>query len=223
MVTNKIPDSGDWIAAVFFAAVGGLCWLAGRAAKSILAGIWSSRGPLSVEIGPDLFRAACQMGLKGLVSKRRDRPYQAGRSKRWLKVKNRQHPAMSRVMVEQNSVENYRPAWYGRSRRFDAHAAKPVLTRSSSDRQLSSSSIQRWSCEPEMIRRAGWCALSNVPATILYLFESISFANCLASVSVGNVLVCLAGVDRDASRNCFGSSTETNQWWVTVRLAMTLN
>ena len=50
------------------------------------------------EIGPDLFRAACQMGLEGLVSKRRDRPYQAGRSKHWIKVKNRSHPAMSRVM-----------------------------------------------------------------------------------------------------------------------------
>jgi bifunctional non-homologous end joining protein LigD len=31
------------------------------------------------EIGPDLFRAACRLGLEGLVSKRRDRPYQAGR------------------------------------------------------------------------------------------------------------------------------------------------
>jgi bifunctional non-homologous end joining protein LigD len=50
------------------------------------------------EIGPDLFAAACRMGLEGLVSKRRDRPYQAGRSKHWTKVKNRQHPAMSRVM-----------------------------------------------------------------------------------------------------------------------------
>ena len=50
------------------------------------------------EIGPDLFRAACNMGLEGLVSKRRDRPYQGGRSKRWLKVKNRNHPAMKRVM-----------------------------------------------------------------------------------------------------------------------------
>src|SRR6516225_4177293 len=29
------------------------------------------------EIGPDLFRAACEMGLEGLVSKRRDRPYRA--------------------------------------------------------------------------------------------------------------------------------------------------
>jgi bifunctional non-homologous end joining protein LigD len=47
------------------------------------------------EIGPDLFRAACRMGLEGLVSKRRDRPYQAGRSKHWVKVKNRKHPAMS--------------------------------------------------------------------------------------------------------------------------------
>jgi ATP-dependent DNA ligase len=50
------------------------------------------------EIGPDLFRAACQMGLEGLVSKRHDRPYQAGRSKHWIKVKNRKHPAMERVM-----------------------------------------------------------------------------------------------------------------------------
>ena len=50
------------------------------------------------EIGPDLFAAACKMGLEGLVSKRRDRPYQAGRSKHWLKIKNRAHPAMSRVM-----------------------------------------------------------------------------------------------------------------------------
>lgn len=39
------------------------------------------------EIGPDLFRAAC------------NRPYQAGRSKHWVKIKNRQHPAMDRVKV----------------------------------------------------------------------------------------------------------------------------
>jgi ATP-dependent DNA ligase len=38
------------------------------------------------------------MGLEGIVSKRRDRPYQAGRSKDWIKVKNRTHPAMDRVM-----------------------------------------------------------------------------------------------------------------------------
>jgi bifunctional non-homologous end joining protein LigD len=37
------------------------------------------------------------MGLEGLVSKRRDRPYRGGRSKDWIKVKNRSHPAMERV------------------------------------------------------------------------------------------------------------------------------
>jgi bifunctional non-homologous end joining protein LigD len=49
-------------------------------------------------IGPDLFGAACRLGLEGLVSKRRDRRYGAGRSKDWIKVKNRSHPAMTRVM-----------------------------------------------------------------------------------------------------------------------------
>jgi bifunctional non-homologous end joining protein LigD len=50
------------------------------------------------EIGPGLFRKACEFGLEGIVSKRSDRPYRAGRSKDWIKVKNRTHPAMSRVM-----------------------------------------------------------------------------------------------------------------------------
>ncbi|WP_312017207.1 RNA ligase family protein [Bradyrhizobium jicamae] len=50
------------------------------------------------EIGPDLYRHACLMGLEGLVSKRRDRPYRAGRSKDWVKVKNREHPAMGRKL-----------------------------------------------------------------------------------------------------------------------------
>ena len=50
------------------------------------------------EIGPDLFQAACRLGLEGLVSKRRDRPYRGGRSKDWIKVKNRKHPAMARVV-----------------------------------------------------------------------------------------------------------------------------
>src|SRR6516165_187459 len=50
------------------------------------------------EIGPDLFAAACRMGLEGLVSKRRDRPYQAGPSKHWVKIKNRKHHAFNRVI-----------------------------------------------------------------------------------------------------------------------------
>jgi bifunctional non-homologous end joining protein LigD len=48
------------------------------------------------EIGPDLFRKACEFGLEGLVSKRSDRPYRGGRSPHWIKVKNRHSPAMTR-------------------------------------------------------------------------------------------------------------------------------
>jgi bifunctional non-homologous end joining protein LigD len=40
-------------------------------------------------IGPDLFRAACDMGLEGLVSKHADRPYRG-----WIKVKNRPAPCV---------------------------------------------------------------------------------------------------------------------------------
>ena len=49
------------------------------------------------EIGPELFGAACRMGLEGLVSKHRERTYRAGRCDQWVKVKNRKHPAFSRV------------------------------------------------------------------------------------------------------------------------------
>jgi ATP-dependent DNA ligase len=49
------------------------------------------------EIGPDLFRKACEFGLEGLVSKRADRPYRGGQSKDWIKVKNRDHHAFERV------------------------------------------------------------------------------------------------------------------------------
>ena len=52
------------------------------------------------EIGPDLFRHACLMGLEGLVSKHRDSPYRGGRFDRWVKVKNRQHHPFSRVMEQ---------------------------------------------------------------------------------------------------------------------------
>lgn len=48
------------------------------------------------EIGPRLFTAACEMGLEGIVSKRRDRGYRP-RVCDWVKVKNRAHPAFSRV------------------------------------------------------------------------------------------------------------------------------
>ncbi len=37
--------------------------------------------------GPEFFRAACGLGLEGIVSKRRDSPYRPGRNPIWLKAK----------------------------------------------------------------------------------------------------------------------------------------
>ena len=41
---------------------------------------------------------ACLMGLEGMVSKHRESIYRGGRFRHWIKVKNRQHPAFSRVL-----------------------------------------------------------------------------------------------------------------------------
>jgi len=38
------------------------------------------------EIGPELFRQACEFGLEGLVSKHKGRPYRASTCAHWFKV-----------------------------------------------------------------------------------------------------------------------------------------
>ena len=49
--------------------------------------------------GRDFSRVAGPLvGLEALVSQHRGRPYRGGRQKHWIKVKNRKHPAMNRVM-----------------------------------------------------------------------------------------------------------------------------
>ena len=47
--------------------------------------------------GAAMFAHACRMGLEGIVAKRRDRPYRSGRSPDWIKVKNPDAPAASRI------------------------------------------------------------------------------------------------------------------------------
>ena len=53
------------------------------------------------EIGPDLFRHACLMGLEGIVSKRLGSPYRSGPSKAWLKSKNPASAAVRREREEE--------------------------------------------------------------------------------------------------------------------------
>ena len=50
--------------------------------------------------GAAVYRAACQLGCEGIVSKRLGSPYRSGRSPHWVKVKNPKAPAVSREAEE---------------------------------------------------------------------------------------------------------------------------
>jgi ATP-dependent DNA ligase len=47
--------------------------------------------------GHVVFDHACKLGHEGIVVKRKDLPYESGRSKRWSKIKNPDSAAMKRV------------------------------------------------------------------------------------------------------------------------------
>jgi bifunctional non-homologous end joining protein LigD len=73
--------------------------------RATLTGLLRQAGPgilLSAHIddsdGATIFDHACRMGLEGIVAKRRDRPYRSGRSPDWIKVKNPDAPAATRIM-----------------------------------------------------------------------------------------------------------------------------
>jgi bifunctional non-homologous end joining protein LigD len=74
------------------------------------------------EIGPDLSRAACDMMLEGLVSKRLDSRYRPGPSRDWIKVKNPNVPAMNRTKGASSRNETLRrfPAVIMRTRSVSA-------------------------------------------------------------------------------------------------------
>jgi bifunctional non-homologous end joining protein LigD len=52
------------------------------------------------EDGATVYRAACQLGCEGIVSKRFGSPYRSGRSPHWVKVKNPAAPAVKREAEE---------------------------------------------------------------------------------------------------------------------------
>jgi ATP-dependent DNA ligase len=53
-----------------------------------------------IEDGASVYRAACQLGCEGIVSKRIGSTYRRGRSPLWLKVKNPNAPAVKREAEE---------------------------------------------------------------------------------------------------------------------------
>ena len=53
-----------------------------------------------VSLGPPSFEHACRLGLEGIVSKRKGSRYQSGRSRDWVKAKNPEAPAITRLAEE---------------------------------------------------------------------------------------------------------------------------
>jgi bifunctional non-homologous end joining protein LigD len=72
--------------------------------RATLTGLLRKAGPgirLSEHLNGDgetIFRHACALGAEGIVAKRRDRPYRSGRCADWMKVKNPDAPAATRIM-----------------------------------------------------------------------------------------------------------------------------
>jgi ATP-dependent DNA ligase len=61
--------------------------------------------------GEAVFRHACELGLGGFVSKRKDSAYRSGRSPDWLKMKNADAPAVKREAEEDWGKERWRRDW----------------------------------------------------------------------------------------------------------------
>jgi len=76
----------------------------GKSARQRLTGLLRKARPgvrLSEHLNGDgetIFRHACALGVEGTVAKRHDRPYRSGRCTDWIKVKNPNAPAATRVI-----------------------------------------------------------------------------------------------------------------------------
>jgi ATP-dependent DNA ligase len=58
------------------------------------------RVPIDDRPGEIVFAHACKLGLEGIVSKRRGSRYQSGKSAHWVKSKNPNHAAVTRLLEE---------------------------------------------------------------------------------------------------------------------------
>ena len=92
--------------------------------------------------GADIFKAACKLGHEGIVAKRKDLPYESGRSKRWLKIKNTRRPrGGSRKERSRQTAGNGRLAkWSARNSR-SATASGCVRSTARTQKRLSDAGI----------------------------------------------------------------------------------
>ena len=88
------------------------------------------------EIGPDLFRAACNMGLEGLVSKRRDHPFR-GRTVEGLGQGEGPQAPSNGARAEYRHVSHRQPSYAACSRRNrGCQWPLPLLVASADDRRV---------------------------------------------------------------------------------------
>jgi bifunctional non-homologous end joining protein LigD len=76
-------------------------WEIGRATLTSLLREASPGLRLSEHLNGDgeiIFRHSCALGAEGIVAKRRDQPYRSGRCADWIKVKNPEAPAATRIL-----------------------------------------------------------------------------------------------------------------------------
>jgi bifunctional non-homologous end joining protein LigD len=73
-------------------------WIRRRMLKKLLGrrALGLSYSKEIVGRGPEVYQAACRMGLEGIVSKRIEAPYKSGKVKTWLKIKNPDAPGAMR-------------------------------------------------------------------------------------------------------------------------------
>jgi ATP-dependent DNA ligase len=55
--------------------------------------------------GGEMFKAVCELGLEGIVSKKLDAPYKSRPSKSWLKIKNPNCPKCPHSWTEALDVD----------------------------------------------------------------------------------------------------------------------
>ena len=96
---TKVPDRPEWLHEIKYDGYRLIIQRDGKRVRLFTRNghDWSHRYPLIMarriddlasfeqgEIGPELFRHACLMGLEGLIPKHRESAYRAGRSPRWM-------------------------------------------------------------------------------------------------------------------------------------------
>jgi bifunctional non-homologous end joining protein LigD len=118
--------------------------------------------------GPSVVRAACDLGLEGIVAKVRDAPYRSGRGETWLKIKCTK---TAEFVVTGFEPDGHAPSFAPRTQRY-----KPNLTVQSSSASAILRCSSRWG---RVLAAQSFRAALSPPSP--YLWNSDTAASCASS------------------------------------------